>query len=400
MRIETGPHRPPDELVPRGDRTTGVLAAVTFASILVGTNAVTPLLPLYRRFLRFDPLMLSTAYAVYLVTAVAMLTLAARRRLDAIALTLLTAAIAATLTADLLQATMSPLGIVLGRMCLGVAVGIATGSVTSLVVAGFGARGRAISSTGNLAGAVAGTAFAQAMVSALGPAAMHWIFVMHGGLCGVLLAALLSRRGSHAGHLMVSTHPDQEASVWATLRANPVNAAIGCLAWIALCCALALLPSLFTELGMAEVETFGAVTLLVSTAAAQIVGPRFARLIPRASGLPTLFVGSGLIVGGCVLDIPLAALAGLVPLGVGLGTSYRLALLVLAQRAAPHRQGELSSVFAALTYGTAAIATLLCGAVSNLAGLRPTILVAFAMIGLCALLLACRAPGLGDAVPA
>lgn len=89
--------------------------------------------------------------------------------------------------------------VLLGRALSGVAGGLGTGAASALVVVAIGDRGRAITATGNLVGAVIGAGLAQVAVLVLGDSALRVVFIVHGAACllmGAIVAIPLSLRRS------------------------------------------------------------------------------------------------------------------------------------------------------------------------------------------------------------
>ncbi|RYH11589.1 hypothetical protein [Tropicimonas sp. IMCC6043] len=158
------------------------LAAASFMLLLAGTNTTTPLLPLYRDMLGFSPLTVTLTFVAYVSLLVATLAVASGPKLVRYAPSVLVAALAVALLADLALSTGTAPGILAGRALQGVSSGIGTGAAAALVVAVVGNRGRALTATGNLAGAILGTAAAQAVLHLAGARAISISFEIHAGV--------------------------------------------------------------------------------------------------------------------------------------------------------------------------------------------------------------------------
>lgn len=84
-------------------------------------------------------------------------------------------------------------------------------------------------------------------------------------------------------------------------------------------------------------------------------------------------------------------------MGVGIGVSYRLSLVVITRGASPAQQGTLSSLYAAFTYAAAAAGVLAMGVTGNIIGLHQTV-VGITVALMCALaMVAKKAPRLAHA---
>ena len=76
---------------------------------------------------------------------------------------------------DGLMSLATEQAIMIGRAFAGLAGGLGTGSAAALVVSAMGVKGRSISATGNLVGAVIGTLFSQLCVNLLAAQAMQTV---------------------------------------------------------------------------------------------------------------------------------------------------------------------------------------------------------------------------------
>lgn len=376
----------------------GVTVAAAFSLLLAGTNAITPVLPLYREFHGFTPLTLSLTFICYVGVLTLVLLVMSRPSLVRWSPWCLCSALVLAVCADLLVSTASEAGVLAGRAVAGAAGGLGTGAAAALVVAALGARGSSLSATGNLIGAVIGTAFAQICVAALGPVAVHWTFILHGAACLAVAAALATilvcRR--HENRAALSVVVTGGRSSLSALRHHIMPTAVGCLAWISLSCAVVFLPSFFGELGMETVKALGVIALLVFSAAGQVLSPYLSRRVPWVSGVAALAVGVGAVLAGAATHLSFISLAGFAVSGAGLGIAYRLGLVMLTKGAAPAGHGALSSAYAAVTYAVAALAVLAAGVAGNAMGVQPVVYIVFGIVGIAALACALKTPRLGD----
>ena len=366
------------------------IVAVAFSLLLAGTNAVNPLLPVYREELGLEPFVLSLTFVFYVTVLVVALVVLARPSLTRHATGLLLTALAVALGADALLSLSTEWSVLVGRMVAGVAGGLATGAAAALVVAAIGSRGRALSATGNLVGAVVGTAASQLVIELRGSAATHEVFLWHGvAVLVVLVAASVVLRVRRApNRLALAT----VAGVPEKLRLRVSDTrylATGCVAWAGVSVSIVLGATVFAELDS---------PLVPSIRAGQLASPYLARVVPWMSGMVFLAAGALGIAAGAVLDAPPLALAGFAALGVGIGVSYRAGLVALSRGASPARQGALSSAYGAITYAVAAAVVLTVGAVGNVTGVVPAAVGALVMTAVGGLVLLPFAPRLRDTV--
>lgn len=132
------------------------LVSTAFAMQLVISNAINPLLPIYRAQLDLSAMVLSLTFVLYVSALVLVLSLLANPRFarHAPALLLLSlVALVALVASDLFALHPEPWSILTARVLVGVAGGPGTGAASALVVGTIGAAGRSITSTGNIAGA-------------------------------------------------------------------------------------------------------------------------------------------------------------------------------------------------------------------------------------------------------
>lgn len=367
--METADTLPPTP----GARLQAVLCTAAFVLLLAGTNATTPLLPVYRDALGFSSLTVTLTFFVYVGALVAVLFLAARPAIARRAPLMLLAAVAIALAGDLLLATGSVSGVLAGRALAGISGGVGTGAASALVVAAIGARGRAVSATGNLAGAVLGTAASELVLQLTGTGAVATCFHLHAAACAALAlplaASLVARRA--VNRRLIRTAPVECTDMRPILRRHRGALLSGALAWIAISACIVFLPTYFLDHRLPVVQALGIPALLLASLAAQLASPALARRLPGLSGMLPMALGIALILAAARSGSTPAGVAGFVLVGGGAGFAYRCALLRLTGATSPAAQGRLASLYAAITYSVAAIAVLLAGMLAQVAGAGP-----------------------------
>jgi MFS family permease len=363
----------------------GAVAALSFSILLAGSNATTPLLPVYRSLMGFSPLTMSWTFVCYVGALIVFLVLLSRPSVLRWSPALLLAGLLAAIASDLCMAIGTEATILLGRVLTGVGVGLGTGPAAALVVDAFGARGRSVSATGNLVGAVIGTVLSQLAVSLLdGRVAIGWVFHVHAMASFVLLVVLLAifRSMRHENRKALGAIDVMAPRVYRTLLANWLPLCVGSLAWILISVALTFLSSFFRESGMLIVGSSGMIVMLVCCAACQLGARQVARLAPMATGVEAMLIGLLLVVAAVFTGLSGLSLLGLAFVGAGIGISYRMALVMLTRGAPPNIHGVLSSTYAAITYAIAAISVIVLGMLGNVFGLHNVVLAALALMAL------------------
>lgn len=382
---------------PRGSLLQAALCAAAFILLLAGTNATTPLLPLYRDALGLAPLTVTLTFFVYVVALVAVLFLAARPAIVRLAPLMLVAAVMVALAGDLALATGSVPGILTGRVLAGISGGIGTGAASALVVAAIGDRGRAISATGNLAGAVLGTAASEVIVQMSGIRAIATCFQLHAAACAALslplAATLIARRAEN--RRLIRPSPVGSGSMRPVLRRHAGALLSGSLAWIMLSACIVFLPTHFLDHRLPVVQSTGIPILLLSSLFAQLASPALARRLPALTGMLPCALGIALILISARAGAALPGLSGFVLVGGGAGFAYRCALVRLTGGASPASQGKLASLYAALTYLISAVAVLLAGMIAQHAGSAPVTMGLFLLLAGLAVITAPLAPKAG-----
>lgn len=380
------------------------LVSTAFAMQLVISNAINPLLPIYRAQLGLNAVVLSLTFVLYVSALVVVLALLANPRFARHAPALLLASLVALVASDLFALHPEPWSILTARVLVGVAGGLGTGAASALVVGTIGAAGRSITSTGNIAGAVVGVVAAQLLVSTVGADAPGLVFVGHAVLVVVLFIALAAvlwaRRRVNARaleHQTASIELGGRQRLRLPARALPVLVT-GSIAWVALSISVVFSATIFADLGQPLVQAVGPALLLVASGILQFASPALTRVAPWLSGALTLAVAAAAVAAGSLAALPIIAVAGLTLIGAGAGVAYRAGLVAFTLGASSSRQGALASMYAAVTYAVAAASALIVGRVSDLIGFGPTAVGAYGLLTLLALLALAWAPRLRDTV--
>jgi len=374
----------------------GIVAA-SFSMLLAGSNATYPLLPVYRDTLGLDPLVISLTFTLYVGFLVPVLFLLARPRFTRHAPLLLLFSLGTMIPSDLFMAHAQEHLILIGRALGGIAGGLGTGAASALVVAAIGARGRAVTATGNTIGGIAGVSGAQITVLVLTANAPQAVFIGHAALTSALslaAAVVLWRRRNHNKVALQTLSGTGAASRLDRTKLRLFTS--GALAWTAISIAAVFGAAMFNELNMSLVQIVGPILLVISSTAGQLCSPLLLRAAPWASGTFAMAAGITCILIGAWLSSELVAIAGFVVLGSGIGLAYRAALVALTKGTTPAQQGALASLYAAITYAIAATVVLAIGGIGNMTGLVTASSAVLGAIGLLAVISVAWAPRLLD----
>ena len=381
------------------NRAQGLLSAAAFVVLLMGTNAPTPLLPIYRDYLGFSALVITMTYSIYVVALVTVLFLATSPSIARRAPFMLLFSLFVAVAADGLLATGSQIGILAGRALSGVAGGIGTGAAAALTVAVLGDRGRALSVTGNLAGAILGTSASQLILSLVGAKAITLNFALHAGLCLVLILplafVLFQRRRCNATIFLKAKHP-AGSSLSPLFMRSPGALLTGCIAWVLISASIVFLPSYFADHSMPLVQALGIPLLLSSSLASQLASPWLRQHAGSISGIWAMLLGIGCIFFGAEMSASNMSLGGFCFVGFGAGLAYRSSLMMIALEAPPVSQGRISSLYAGITYAIAAVVILLSGIMTRHISMTAVTQGIFATIVFLLPLVHIRAPKLRD----
>lgn len=372
--------------------------SLSFGWLLVGTNAVNPLLPLYRESLGFDELMLSLTYVCYVAVLTVCFFALSRPSVTRAAPVLLVMALLLAGAADLLLWGGTEWSVLAGRALSGIAGGLGTGTASALVVIAIGDRGRSVTATGNLVGAVVGASGAQLAVLTLGKASLQVVYLVHAAGClllGIAVSVLLTQRrdcNREALRAVGTPAPDFGAVQSGPRVGRWAALSTGALAWVVLSLTVVLVPALLKDLGLMVASSVAVVLVLVCSALIQVLAGPVGRLVPWLNGTELLILGLGGSLLGFLMDSGGVVIAAVAVTGFGIGATYRTGLVALTSGAAPSVQGALASLYGGVTYGAAAITTLFFGTIAAQVGLYPTVIVGTGVLAAAAAALVWWAP--------
>ena len=364
------------------------LIAFAFVALVCGSNALTPLLPLYAERLALTPVDRAVVFCGYFLGLITVLVLAARTRLVQAARAALLAALAISVLGDtaLILGSHTPQLLAVGRVFIGISVALGTGSAAALMVAARGEAGRAFIAAGSLVGACVGLAAALAIVTWL-PGPMLTVYLVHAVVAvGTLIALAVSTRRRPGPPLPGAGRPERAVvqndgiesggtETGGTVSGPPVASpppvlsrrirvgafAAGGVAWAMGALATGSLPATLVLTGLVDTTlvavAVGGLSLLTSCAGIALgLGAPLARVWPLVVAGSWALVVVGVwthwlpvIVLGCALG------------GVGQAGAYRSGLRRLTVGLDPLRQGQVTSAYAAVAYGSCAASLLGAG---------------------------------------
>lgn len=415
----------------------GALVVTAFCLVIAGPNLPTALLPAYRATFGMTPFGLSLIFAAYLAVLVPVLLLCTRPALRARAGSLLPVGLAMAIVADLLMAgSPSVAMLAIGRALSGVSVAVSTGAAAALMVSLVGERGRGSVATGNIAGALLGTAAAVLLAQlGIGPR----IYLVHAGattvVLVVLVVGLLMRRMARpaadlaaidtatadAGNLDAATVdpatvdpaivvpavagpavagpavvvPVRGAAPTGVPRRHVVlGTAVGAVGWAIPGLVTGLVPALlrdFTGPTAVVVATVPALLLLGTAWGLQVLArrPLLRWLVGYELTVGTALAALGLMllaVGACTASVPLVYLACVIAAG-GPALGYRGGMVLLTRGLDPARHGATTSRYAASSYGFAAVVVVGAGALGAGGGMVTAVAVGAGLLALAAIVL-------------
>ena len=337
-------------------RTGAVLAVGSVITVaFMGSVIVTPLYTLYQRKYGFSEITLTLIYAVYVVGNVVALLLfgqvsdqIGRKR---VALPALAVAAAAALIFLFAHGTPE---LFAGRLLIGLAVGVASGTGTAWLgeLHGPGARSRATltAATANLAGVAVGPVLAG-LLAQYGPAPLRLTFVVYiAAVIGVAVAVArtpepregrVDRFRDVRIHSRIGVPRERIASFAAPAVTGFVIFALGGLYF-------ALIPGIVArDLHVHNVAVGGLLVceLAVLAAATIVLGRRFRPAAAMVAGLGILLPAVALVVAaqaaGSMATLVVATACG----GIAMGFGYRGSLQVVNEIAPDERRAEVVSTY-------------------------------------------------------
>ncbi|OPX05382.1 hypothetical protein B1790_32285 [Mycobacterium sp. AT1] len=361
----------------RSARFLAATAAGSFAVVVAGTLISTPVLPLYRDTLGLSVFDVAAVFSIYLIVLVAFFVLLMRSQLTRFAWLLLPVAVLLQIasSAAMWMGADDARWLFVGRAIGGAAVGIATGSSATLVVAAIGERGRTSVATGALAGSALGVLVATLATEVL-PRPDHLVYQLHAGALVAVLAALVCALVGARNALRTQMHasrprrraPEPTPPPGLSMRQRAAAYGAGAAGWVVGGVAAGSTPSaLRQQFGTDSVLTSMTVPLvLMCVAWCSSVTLRTLRFQLRTSYAMALLVGGSLaVVAGMetrqLWPIVVAASAW----GLGHGAAYTNGLRVLTRSLSPVQQGRTASAYAAFAYSVTAVAVLTTGAVAS-----------------------------------
>jgi MFS family permease len=354
------------------------LLAVLLVVLLCGASAPSPLYPVYQNLWRFPSVTLTIIYAIYALGGLAALLTTGRLSDHLGRRPVLLAALALQMAGVFVFIAAPDVGALLvGRLVMGVATGIALGAIGAwLIDLEPGSRrglGTLVNGVCTLLGLGLG-AFGAGLLVEYAPDPLHLVFW--------LLAALYS-----VAVVIVATMPDGAPrrpgwaaslrpmiSVPAVVRPIFVAAAPALVGAFALNgFYLSLGPSLAIALLQAENRVAGGLVILalIGTGAIAAVGRRFSEPGPVLVRGPVIVViGVALTLVGVAVDAAALLYAGSALAGVGLGPALSTFLRAVIPLTPPERRGGLLSATYVVVFLSFSLPAVVGGAAVGLIGLR------------------------------
>lgn len=369
--------------VPGADRSSAVLGltvAVAFAFTVVGSNIPGPILPLYEDRLGMSPFVLAALFVTYFVALISMFLVMNRTTLGRHAQIVLPAALVVGIVGDValwLGSDTPPL-LFVGRALTGTCVGLATGSAAALAVAARGDSGRTLAASGAIGGSLIGLV-AAAVVAEVFRNPTVLIYQIHAValvVCEILiLVALWCNRSRIRGMAGVSA-PAVESGTVPARRSSSRSArlaayGLGAAGWTVGGIAVGVLPTALRaglDSDLLVMGVLGGIVLLVVAWGVPHLGRAVGRTPSAPQSLILLGAGSLLLAAGILTVQILLVLAGCLLWGIGQGFAYAKGLTLLTTGLMPVEQGRATSLYACTSYGFAALAILLAGALSSRVG--------------------------------
>lgn len=368
-------------------RITGACAALTLCLAIAGVNLPNPLAPLYTERFHLTPLLQSVLFSVYLAALVVTLVatvLAPRRRARTMddEVRTLVAALVLTLVADLvmLAGTAAFPVLLVGRSVAGVSAGLATGSAAAVALAGLGEAARTVAAGAAVVGALASNIGGGtiATLTGSGTASCLLVYLGHALLAAILAGALslnARRPGADDRATKSATTPVVRVIGGYRRRHRSAGYLIGVMSWTAAGIVLALVATRVRQtspdLSLLGAMAPGVVFLAVSWVGQLLANRRILRLRSWQTTLPLVLglagLGIALEVGNYAAVLLAAAVSGL-----GQGPCYSLGLATVTHGVPPQHQGRAASTYAAVSYGSCGVLTVIAGLLATTVGVAET----------------------------
>ncbi|GAA4181669.1 hypothetical protein [Gryllotalpicola koreensis] len=342
----------------RAARAATAIPSLAFTLVVAGQNVPNALLPEYDRRLGLGAVGLAIVFSIYLAALVVTLIVMSRPVLQRRPVLNLVIAAFVAICGDGALLVGSLPALLAGRALMGVAVGLGTGSAAAAAVTLIGERGRTVTATGNVVGAVVGTLLGAVAAELSGGLTLG--YVIHAAATAVMLI-LLATAGVRALARARDAGPAAGAPQ-ASLEPHPPGSSLrlalgflaGLSAWGTASLVIAFVPSAITHnLGSASLllASVGTLVLLVAASIGQFAlmftrsrWTVWAAIALTAVGLPMLTIG---ILAGA---LPLV-LIGCAALGGAQGGGYRIGLRLVSVGLDPASQGARASAYACVSYG-------------------------------------------------
>ncbi|MGO3326571.1 MFS transporter [Gordonia sp. (in: high G+C Gram-positive bacteria)] len=358
----------------------GSAATVAFCLLVVGSNIPGPLLPIYRDRLDLSTVTVTALFAAYLVGLVATFTVVARTRLPAYSTHMLAAAVAVCFAGDLalLVGVDTVAWLFVGRVLVGVSVGLGTGAAATIVLATRGERGRAIAATGTLLGSFLGLLLAAVVADILpGPTTtVYYIHLALLALAAVALAVTHARSRDTVPHLIRGSVDEPTGFPVAEAHSPRVHSprvrfagfALGTAGWAIGGVVVGLLPTVVTDMtgsGSILVTALGPIVLI----GVACIAPRI--IAPLRSPVSACAIGAGAVL--CFLGVWMSSLPTIIVCcvvwGVGQGFAYANGLRIVTAGLQPVDQGRIASQYASIAYGFTSVLSVSTGFVVSAFGM-------------------------------
>lgn len=336
------------------------IASTAFVVAIFGSNAMTPLIPLYQRQIGLSALDSAMVFAMYFVPLVAVLLIGAHTSLARYARLALPVAMVTALGSDILLVfgAQQPVLLYVGRFLVGLSAALATASVASIAVAGRGERGRLLVAWASMLGAGGGLALAIAIV-ALAPAQLVTVYAVNGVAAGVCAIALITdlRRGP----ILLTDRSDASAATVPSGQRSFARAlwfAVGAVGWAVGGLMTGVFPAALVDANVVDSPTLALSICGAALFAAAVVGPfglaeRVFPTVPVTSA--ALVVGMAAFGFGAWLTNSAALIGGSIIAGVAQLAAYRWGLNRATEGLGPVGQGRTVSAYAASAYCGAGI---------------------------------------------
>lgn len=357
----------------RISRITGSLAALTLCLSISGVNLPNPLVPDYTDRFALTPLLQSTLFSVYLAALVLTLlaTVLDPHRRDRSApdhVRTLLVALTVSVLADLVMLAGSaafPL-LLTGRALAGVAAGLATGSAASVALAGLGEAARTVA---------AGAAVVGALAANIGVGAVASL------AAGLTLSVRTGRQAGAGTPATVGRTPALRVVGGYHHRHRTAGYLLGVMSWtsagIVLSLVAARLRQTSPDLPALGAMAPGIVFLTTAWVGQTLVSRRILRLRAWQTALPLVAGMVGIGVALEVGSLPGVLVAAAV-FGLGQGPAYSLGMATVTHALPAGRQGQATSVYAAVAYGSCGVLTVAAGMLATSFGVPATFAVAAA----------------------